>query len=84
MLCIDDIHAFGVIEMRDCGKLLNYLAKKEICEGDRITVKCSTWIYMDATFYYVAEMKIQDKIFLSFDDGLKNIIKYVNDNKSLF
>ena len=64
--------------------LKEVLAKKEICEGDRITVKCSTWIYMDATFYYVAEMKIQDKIFLSFDDGLKNIIKYVNDNKSLF
>jgi hypothetical protein len=23
----DDIHAFGVIEMRECGKLLNYLEK---------------------------------------------------------
>ena len=68
----------------NCNVLNEVLAKKEICEGDRITVKCSTWIYMDATFYYVAEMKIQDKIFLSFDDGLKNIIKYVNDNKSLF
>ena len=63
--------------------LKEVLAKKEIREGDRITVKCSTWIYMDATFYFVAEMKIQDKIFLSFDDGLKNIIKYVNDNKAL-
>jgi hypothetical protein len=38
---------------------------------------------MDSTFYYVAEIKNQDKIFLSFDDGLKNIIKYVNDNKAL-
>ena len=28
MLCIDDIHAFGVIGMRDCGKLLNYLIRK--------------------------------------------------------
>ena len=68
----------------NCNVLSKVLAKEEICEGDRITVKCSTWIYMDATFYFVAEMKIQDKIFLSFDDGLKNIIKYVNDNKSLF
>ena len=68
----------------NCNVLNEVLAKKEICEGDRISVKCSTWIYMDAAFYYVAEMKIQDKIFLSFDDGLKNIIKYVNDNKSLF
>ena len=67
----------------NCNILSEVLAKEEICEGDRITVKCSTWIYMDSTFYYVAEIKNQDKIFLSFDDGLKNIIKYVNDNKAL-
>ena len=30
MLRIDDIHAFGVIGMRDCGKFLNYLAKYNI------------------------------------------------------
>ena len=68
----------------NCNVLSEVFAKEEICEGDRITVKCSTWIYMDSTFYYVAEIKNQDKIFLSFDDGLKNIIKYVNDNKALF
>ena len=68
----------------NCKALSEVLAKEEIREGDRITVKCSTWIYMDSTFYYVAEIKNQDKIFLSFDDGLKNIIKYVNNNKALF
>ena len=61
-----------------------FLTKEEIREGDIITVKCSTWIYMDSTFYYVAELKTQSQTFLSFDDGLKNIIKYMNDNKSLF
>ena len=68
----------------NCKALSEVLAKEEIREGDRIAVKCSTWIYMDSTFYYVAEIKNQDKIFLSFDDGLKNITKYVNDNKVLF
>ena len=68
----------------NCKALSEVLAKEEIREGDRITVKCSTWIYMDSTFYYVAEIKNQDKTFLSFDDGLKNITKYVNDNKALF
>ena len=68
----------------NCKALSEVLAKEEIREGDRITVKCSTWIYMDSTFYYVAEIRNQDKIFLSFDEGLKNITKYVNDNKSLF
>ena len=75
----------GLVLVGDnCNVLSKVFAKEEICEGDRITVKCSTLIYMDSTFYYVAEIKNQDKTFLSFDDGLKNIIKYVNDNKSLF
>ena len=30
MLRIDDIHAYGVMGMRDCGKLLNYLAEYDI------------------------------------------------------
>ena len=68
----------------NCKALSEVLAKEEIREGDRITVKCSTLIYMDSTFYYVAEIKNQDKIFLSFDEGLENITKYVNDNKALF
>ena len=68
----------------NCKSLSEVLAKEEIREGDRITVKCSTWSYMDSTFYYVAELKTQSQTFLLFDDGLKNIIKYVNNNKALF
>ena len=68
----------------NCNVLSEVLTKEEIREGDRITVKCSTWIYMDSTFYYVAELKTQSQMFLSFGVGLKNIIKYVNDNKALF
>ena len=68
----------------NCKALSEVLAKEEIREGDRITVKCSTWIYMDSTFYYIAEIKGGEKTFLSFDDGLKNIIKYIGNNKSLF
>ena len=68
----------------NCKVLSEAFAQEEIREGDIIAVRCSTWIYMDSPFYYVAEFKNQDKIFLSFDDGLKNIIKYVNDNKTLF
>ena len=68
----------------NCDALGEFLAKEEICAGDRITVKCSTWIYMDSTFYYVAEIETQDKTFLSFDDGIENITKYMDENKSLF
>ena len=68
----------------NCDIVNKFLANGEISEDDKITVKCSTWIYMDSTFYYVAEIKTQDQTLLSFDDGLKNIVKYMNDNKSLF
>ena len=92
---VEDKSAFDSSEMNskeirlelvgdNCNVFSEFLAKEEICEGDRITVKCSTWIYMDSTFYYVAELKTQSQTVLSFNDGLKNIIKYVNDNKALF
>ena len=68
----------------NCDILEEYLANNEILEGDKITVKCSTWIYMDSDFYYIAEIKGQEKTFLSFDDGLDNIVKYIGNNKSLF
>ena len=68
----------------NCGALSEILTKEEIRNGDKITVRCSTWIYMDSIFYYVAEFKNQDKTFLSFNDGLKNIKEYIDNNKSLF
>ena len=92
---VEDKSAFDSSEMNskeirlelvgdNCNVFSEFLAKEEIYEGDRITVKCSTCIYMDSTFYYVAELKTQSQTVLSFNDGLKNIIKYVNDNKALF
>ena len=68
----------------NCDVLGECLANNEMREGDKLAVKCSTWIYMDSTFYYIAEIKGGEKTFLSFDDGLKNIIKYIGNNKSLF
>ena len=68
----------------NCKVLSEAFAQEEIREGDRITVKCSTWIYMDSNFYYIAEIKGEEKTFLSFDDGLNNIVKHIEDNKSLF
>ncbi|MBQ7378657.1 MAG: hypothetical protein IJW70_03120 [Clostridia bacterium] len=68
----------------NCQALGQVFAKEEIRKGDSITVKCSTWIYMDTEFYYVAEIKKQDQTFLAFDDGLENIREYMNDHKSLF
>ena len=49
MLRIDDIHAFCVIGMRDCGKLLNDLAKYDIIffEGSDCMAKNYLLIYSE-------------------------------------
>ena len=92
---VEDKYAFDPSELNNeeirlelvgdnCDILDECLANNEIREGDKITVKCSTWIYMDSNFYYIAEIKGEEKTFLSFDDGLNNIVKYIENNKSLF
>ena len=68
----------------NCDAFDEILAKADIREGDRIAVKCTTWIYLDSTYYYIAEIKTQDETLLPFKDGLANIVKYMNDHKSLF
>ncbi len=91
---VEDKSAFDSSEMNceeirlevvgdNCNVLGEALAKEEIRAGDIMTVKCSTWIYMDSPFYYVSELKTQSQTLLSFDDGLRNIIKYINENKAL-
>ena len=69
---------------KNCDILIDFFRNKDIDQGDSITLRCSTWIYMDGYFYYVAEVKAEDKQYLSFEDGLANIIAYMEDNKSLF
>ena len=51
--------------------------------GDQISAKASRWIYMDGDFNYIAKVQISEKIYLQFEDGLQNIIDYMNANKSL-
>ena len=92
---VEDKSAFDSSELKNeeirlelvgdnCDILDECLTNNEIREGDKITIKCSTWIYMDSNFYYIAEIKGEEKTFLSFDDGLNNIVKHIEDNKSLF
>ena len=49
MLRIDDIHAFGVIGRRDCGKFLNYFGKYDIIffEGNDCMAKNYLLIYSE-------------------------------------
>lgn len=51
--------------------------------GEKITLSSSHFIYMDGEFFNVAMVERGDVVYLSFEEGLKNIVDYMNENKSL-
>ena len=52
--------------------------------GDKITVTASSWIYMDGDFFYITQLECDGTEYLTFDEGLKNIVDMMNKNKSIF
>ncbi len=70
MICnscgIDDIHAFGVIEMRDCGKFFNYFAKYDIIHLKR--------------WYEYQESKLRTQS-MDFAVSIINLVKYLKDKR---
>ena len=65
---------------------------KEVCDnglmediqpGDVIEVVASNWIYMDGDFFYIIGLSKDNKEYLNKDEGLQNLIAYMNENKSL-
>ena len=56
---------------------------EEIKAGDVIEVMASNWIYMDGDFFYIIGLNKDNKEYLNVDEGLQNLITYMNENKSL-
>ncbi len=52
--------------------------------GEKITLSTSYFIYMDGEFFDVAMVEHNETVYLSFDEGLKNIIDFMDENKSWF
>ena len=55
----------------------------KISIGDSICIRASNWDYMDGSFDYIAQIEYDGTEYLSFEEGLKNIIDMMNKNKSL-
>lgn len=56
---------------------------EEIQSGDVIEVVTSNWIYMDGDFFYIIGLSKDNKEYLNKDEGLQNLISYMDENKSL-
>ena len=55
---------------------------EEIQSGDVIEVVTSNWIYMDGDFFYIIGLSKDNKVYLNKDEGLQNLISYMDENKS--
>ena len=55
---------------------------EEIQSGDVIEVVTSNWIYMDGDFFYIIGLSKDNKEYLNKDEGLQNLISYMDENKS--
>lgn len=53
----------------------------EIEKGTEITIRASNFIYMDNDFYYIAGIEFQGRTYLSFEQGLQNIVEYMDRHK---
>ncbi len=51
--------------------------------GDIIGIQASDWIYMDTDFFYVIGVTYEGVQYLNSEDGLKNIVDMMDDDRSL-
>lgn len=51
--------------------------------GDSLNLRSTMWTYWDRQWNYVAEISLNGTTYLTFEEGLQNIIDEVNANKSL-
>ena len=56
---------------------------EKVSTGEEITIKATTWIYMDGYFYFIASVEHDGVVYLDFEEGLKNITQMMKKNKSL-
>lgn len=57
---------------------------KHIKVGEKIRIKVSDFIYMDGYFFYIAQLEYNGRVYLRLEDGLKNIVDMMEENKSIF
>lgn len=57
---------------------------KNVNIGDSITITVSNWIYMDANYFYVIGVEMNDVVYLDKVIGLENVVQLMENDKSVF
>lgn len=55
----------------------------KVSSGNKINITSSGWVYMDTEFHYISQVECDGVVYLNFEEGLKNIVNMMNNNKSL-
>lgn len=56
---------------------------ENVSAGDKISIRTSNWIYMDTEFRFLAYVECNGVVYLNFEEGLANIVNFMNEHKSL-
>lgn len=51
--------------------------------GSTIKIEASNWVYMDTNFYYIIGLEYEGVQYLDEEDGLKNIVDMMDNDRSL-
>lgn len=68
---------------RNCKELIDNGFFEDIRLGEDIEIRASDWIYMDGFFFFIAELKYNDTVYLDLDTGLANMVKMMKRNWTL-
>ena len=68
----------------NCEALINNGFYEDIVLGKDLEIRASDFIYMDSDFFYVAEVKYNETVYLDFNTGIDNIIDMMRHDRSLF
>ena len=77
-------HRFSLeVTERNCKELMNNGFFEDFQLGDDIEIRASDWIYMDGNFFFIAELKYNDTVYLDLDTGISNMVKMMVRNWTL-
>ena len=68
---------------KNCKELIDNGFFEDIQLGEDIEIRASDWIYMDGFFFFIAELKYNDTVYLDLDTGISNMVKMMVRNWTL-
>lgn len=74
---------YAEIEENNYDVLIENGFLENVKNGEKIEIRISDWIYMDGGFHYIIAVRYNGEEYLNVEDGIKNVKRMMNKNRSL-